>query len=397
MTLLGRLRESGGAERRALTAWGDWSPSTQNESGVDVDEHSALNFSAVWACQTLIADAIATQPVDVYMRGLDGTRTELVAPSWIEQPNPYSDRIDYDTQRVLSLLGWGNCYEFVIRRGGKVHERYVLDPSKVRVYMEAGAVRYDFDGQKLPEGSVLHTMGYRLPGDLTGLSPIKAATQSIGLGVAAETYNAAFFGKGAIASGILSVPEMPVETSQAVVERLREAFEKRHASVRNAHKPMVLTGGTKWEQTSVNPEDAQLLESRKFQVSEIARWYRVPPHLISDVERSTSWGTGIEQQSIAFVQHTLTPWTVRLERADSLLVRNPRFVKRNMAALLRGDTTARGRWYLAGHGRWMTTNEIRALEDMPPIEGGDDLTQNDPGAPNFGDDGAPTDGSIEAG
>ena len=360
-------------ERRV--SWDDWDtpwhPQAVNLSGASIDEVSAFNFSAVWACQTLIADAIATMPVDTFRREED-RRVPTSAPSWLATPNGETGRVEFDTQRVLSLLGWGNSYTWLKTDSGRIVERWPLDPSQMRVERRAGELAYFYKGDRLPSEQVQHVKGYSLPGSYTGMSVISHAAQSIGMSVAAEQFGAQFFSQGAVASGLLEAPQMPTELNKAMREQIREDFAARHAGIKNAHKPMLLTGGVTWKPTMVNPDDAQLLESRKFQVTEVARWFRVPPHLIGDVERSTSWGTGIEQQGIGFVQYTLAPWIIRLEEADSKLLARPRFVKYNVNALIRADLSGRFTAYnQARTGGWLSVNEIRALEDMPPIDNGD--------------------------
>ena len=372
------------SEARALEAWGDWQPSQTKT----VNNETALTLSAVWACQTLIADSIATLPQDVFRAQKDGSRVEAPGPKWLREPNPYTDVVDFDTQRVLSLLGWGECYVLLVREGGMaapapIVERWVIDPARVKIEGRTVFV----DNKPMREGDIQRIIGYRLPGHDRGMSLVRYGAGSFGLGLAAEKYDIKFMENGAVASGVLQVPALAVDASKDVVDRLREQFAQRHASVNNMHKPIVLTGGTTWAQTTINPEDAQLLETRKFQVSDVARWHRVPPHMIGDVDRSTSWGTGIEVQGVAFVVYTLNPWIIRLERADSALLPQPQFVKRNVNALVRGDMAARREWYTAGlNGQYLTVEEIRAWEELPPLP-------EDPGFPDPADNGGPPDGS----
>ena len=376
MSLLsGLFRPASSSGERALTAWGSWTTGNRSDAGVTVNEDTVSALAAVWACETLIADSIATMPTDVYTRSGD-TRRQIPAPSWIENPNPVDDEISFETQRVLSMLR-GNAYILLVREGAQnyapILERWVLDPARVSVRKGTNKVPvYFYDGQQLPAGSVQHIAVYKRPGSLTGMSPIQDMAQTYGISLAADKYAAGFLGNGANPSGVLQIPQLPAEANQDVIDRLREQFMGRHSGSGNAGKPIVLQGGTTWQQTSVNPDDAQLLETRKFQRSEIASIYRVPPHMIGDVERSTSWGTGIEQQGIGFVTYTLLSWLTRIERADSALLPRPRFVKKNIDALVRGDIATRYGAYTAGrNGGWFSVNEIRELEDLPPIDGGD--------------------------
>jgi len=370
-------------EQRTISEWDvPWGRDVFTSS-TKVNELSALNLSSVWACETLIADAIATLPADTYRKDA-GERVPTTPPGWLDSPNPvHSDRINFETQRVLSLLGWGNAYALLVRRRGsafptdEIIERWMLDPWSVSVNrVSLSQVEYRVHGMLVPSGNIQHVSGYVLPGDVRGMSVVAAARQSMSLGIAAEQFGDKFFQQGVQASGVLEVPQLGAEASQDVVDRLREMFSKRHAGAGNAGKPLVLTGGTTWKQTSVNPQDAQFLETRKFQVSEIARWFRVPPHMIGDVEKSTSWGTGIEQQALGFARHTLVPWITRLEQSDSRLLPGKQYVRFNLNAFTRADIKTRYEAYRIGReAGFLSPNEIRALEELPAIAEGDSYLQ----------------------
>jgi HK97 family phage portal protein len=379
-------------EHRALQPFGNWQPS-RTYGGVAVSQETALTLSAVWACQTLISDSVATMPQDTFRKSGDD-RVETTPPTWLTTPNEFCGLIDFDTQRILSLLGKGEAYSMLVRENssasGRILERWVLDPKKCDV---RNHVVY-YENQPFRPWEVQRIIGYRLPGHEMGMNPIQYAARMLGIGLAAEEFDAEFFNNGANASGVLQVPELPVDASKSVVDRIREQLMEAMSGLRNMRKPLVLTGGTTWNQTSVNPEDAQLIETRKFQVSDVARFFRVPPHMIGDVDRSTSWGTGIEVQGRAFVQFTLGPWISRLEEADSALLPRPQFVKRNVNALVRGDMAARREWYRAGlEQEWLLRSEVRALEELPPIDGIDDrpdptaFDPDDPGTTEGGPDG----------
>ncbi len=165
---------------------------------------------------------------------------------------------------------------------------------------------------------------------------------------------------------------MPAELNDDVIEKTRDMVASRYTGKGNAGRPLVLFGGTTAKALSINPVDAQFLETRKFQVTDIARWFRVPPHMIGDVEKSTSWGTGIEQQTLGFAKFTLQPWIARLEAADSALLTRPQFLRFNLNAFLRADLLTRYRAYALGRaGGWLSANDIRVHEDDPRIDGGD--------------------------
>ncbi len=377
MTLLGRLlgREPRiNDERQGLTDWGPWGNTTFFSNGVD--EHTALALSAVWACQTLIADAISSFPVDTYRKSGE-IRIETRPPGWLSVPNPDTLAVDYETQRVLSLLGWGNAYSLLVRAEGLHHdptapvrERWNLDPAQVAVRRDQKAIRYFVEGREVPPAAIQHVRGYTAPGQIKGLPVVEVAARSLSLARNAEEYGDSFYENGANPSMILEAPQMPADVQTEVVDRIRDEFHRRYAGTDNAGKPLLLLGGTTAKQVMVDPEKAQFLETRKFQVSEIARWYRVPPHMIGDVEKSTSWGTGIEQQALGFVRFTLLPWLTRLEQADSALIPRGQYVKYNVAGLERADLNTRYNAYSVGrNGGWLSANEIRALEDMEPIDG----------------------------
>ena len=357
-----------------MTDWGDWSPQI---SAGSVNELTAYNLSGVWAAQTLIADAISTMPVDVF-RKVGTTREPVEPPLWVDTPNYMSSRLDYDTSRILSLLGWGNAYSVLMREGGStdprmpVRERYVLDPWKVSVRFEKNRPVYLFDGKPIDPANVQHIRGYALPGSALGMSVVSRARSSLLLTQSADQLGEKMFANGLNPSGVLSVPNMPPESSKTIVDRLREQFSSTYGGSVNAGKPMVLLGGTTWSSMSVTPVDAQWLETRKFQLDEIGRWFRVAPHLLGQVEKSTSWGSGIEEQNRWFLTHTLRPWIARLEDADSRLLEAGVSLRFNTNALLRADTKTRYEAHsIARLGGWASANDVLALEDLPPIPNGD--------------------------
>jgi HK97 family phage portal protein len=212
--------------------------------------------------------------------------------------------------------------------------------------------------------------GYSLPGALTGMSVIEHARQSVEVGLNAETFGSMFFENGVVPSGVLEIPQLPADASKDVVERLRETFAERYAGTGNARKPVVLTGGTKWNQITVNPSDAQFLETRQFQIEEVARWFRVPPHEIQHITNNASQGggRGLETQSLMLAQRTLLPWTVRLEQADSALLPRGEYLRLNLNGFVRADIKTRHEVYQIRRNIGMSNaDELRALEDENPI------------------------------
>lgn len=355
-----------------------WTSATKVGS-TNITETSALTLSAVWACETLIADSIATLPVDT-CRKQGATRLPTTPPAWLDRPNPETRRVDYETARVLSLVGWGNAYSLLVRRGGTsdsldpVIERWLIAPGDVNVRREPKVgITYTVQGLPVPAGNIHHVRGYTLPGECLGMSVISQARQSMGVGASAGEYASKFFSNGVVPSGVLEVPSLPAEASKDVVDRLRDTFAERHAGTGNSYKPVVLTGGTTWKQITLNPADAQFLETRKFEIEEIARWFRCPLHKIQQImgNASQGGGNGLEQMDIEFSRDTLLPWTVRLEQADSELVPRGQYVRFNVDAYVRADLKTRYEAHkIARDGGWKSADDIRQLEDEQPLPDG---------------------------
>lgn len=370
-----------GADQEARQ-WNDSSGGawfTPGPASTHVDATSALAYSPVWACETLIADSIATLPVDTY-RTVGMRREPTEPPRWLEHPNRETDRVDYDTQRILSLLGWGNAWAILTREGGfidyeaPVIERWLIEPWRVQVRRVKGEKATFVDGVYVPPQLVQHIRGYTLPGDLVGMSVIAHASQSLSIGVQGDNFAKKFFENGIAPSGALRVPQLPAEVSSSVVDRLRDQFAERYAGTGNARKPLVLTGGTEWQQITLNPADAQMLETRKFQIEEVCRWFRVPVHKVQQVitNASQGGGNGLEQMALEFAQDGLLPWTVRLERADSLLLPPGERLRYNLNAYVRVDLKTRYEAHeLAIRAGMATPNDRLALEDEQPIVGGE--------------------------
>ena len=217
---------------------------------------------------------------------------------------------------------------------------------------------------------MFHVQAFSLPGQLKGVPPLEMARNMIGAGLAGQEYGERFFAQGLGAAGVIEVPgDLTIEQAR----ELKSDFAKANTGLRKQHLPPVLTAGAKWAQLSISPEQAQFLESRQFSVAEVARFYGVPPHMIGDVERSTSWGTGIEQQGIGFVTYTLMPWLERLEQAYTrhLLFRPGGFVKFNVSGLLRADLKTRMEAHAIGRQwGWRSADEVRAFEDERPLPDG---------------------------
>ncbi len=373
-------------ERRDITSFGPITasaagltvPSNSEDwgvtSGVAVNDRSALQLSAFYACVRLLADSIASLPWDSYRkRGL--VREEVdPQPSLLREPFPGMTTFDWKHMMVVSLAMRGNFYGQVIERDRLEYPTSVmpLHPDQVRMDRDpdTGAKRVWLGGQRFPVGDLFHVKAFSLPGADEGLSPVAMARQSLGLGLAAEQFGAKWFRDGAAPSSVLKT-EQSLEAAE--VRRVQQQWIQSHGGRR---RPAVLTGGFDWKPITITPDESQFIETRKMQVTEIARIFGIPPHMIGDVEKSTSWGTGIEQQSIGFVTYTLRPWLTRIESAMNRITPAGQFVKFNVDGLLRGDTKSRHEAYRLGlDGGYYSPNEVRAWEDLPPIPDGDSYRQ----------------------
>ena len=352
--------------------WNAWGPGA-------VSTDSAMRLTSVFACLRLLSEAISTLPIDTFVREGGTRRVYRPRPEYLSFQPPLGSRINYLSQVMLSLLTDGNAFVAVTRDDlGDPTDLAVLDPCAVdvakrgntrRYTVTAGGRPYPLD----PDMDVMHIQGMTLPGAVRGISPIGYARDAIGLGLAAQQYGRSFFENGALPGAVL---EAPNGMSEAAVKRWQATWNGGHQGVGNAHRLGVLTEGAKFSKVSVEPNDAQFLETRQFQVPDVARIFGVPPHLIADASNSTSWGSGLAEQNVAFGQFSLRPWIERIEDAHNRLLTTHGlpdvFMKLNIDALLRSSTKDRYEAHALGiESRFKTPNEARRDEDMPPIPGGD--------------------------
>ncbi|MFC9739149.1 phage portal protein [Streptomyces noursei] len=364
-------------------------PGMVGNSGQRVNASTALQVSAVFGCVRLLSETIATLPITAYSRR-GGARKEVKAPMWLDYPTAEPGglgRIDLLSQTVLSLLLEGNAYLAVSWSGPNIVALDVLDPSKVRAHttMIDGKRRkifdcwdVDRDGNEVALGwfttrDILHIPGMMLPGDFTGVSPIAYARESIGLALAAQTYGAKFFANGAMPGAIIEVPGAMSEEGLA---RAREAWRLANSGAENAHRVALLTEGAKFSKVTLSPDEAQFLQTRQFQVPEIARIFGVPPHLISDATNSTSWGSGLAEQNQAFAMFSLRPWLERIEAGFTRLLfaesaDRMKFVKFSLDGIQRGAPKERMDMYSVGLQQGIySIDEVRAWEDLEPLPDG---------------------------
>lgn len=355
-------------------------------SGVSVGPDSAMRLSAVSACVRLISESIASLPLAVYRRGASGTRTRVTdVPQYRllhDEPNRRMTSFVFRETLTAHVLLHGNAYAIIIRSGGgdPVELLPVPAPNVSVQKTISGELSYrlnlDSEVFHVQQADVLHVPGLAYDG-VKGMSPIQYAAESIGLGIAAERYGASFFGNGSTPSGYISLPGKLNETQARTMQAAWQSVYGYNGGG-GGNRTAVLFENGKFEKISIAPNEAQFIETRKFQVSEIARWYRVPPHMIGDLERAT-FGN-IEHQALEFVTHTLRPWLVRFEQefnrklfpSSSAGRPSDLYCEFNVDGLLRGDIKARGEYYTkARQWGWLSANDIRRLENMEPIDNGD--------------------------
>ncbi|MDE6016937.1 MAG: phage portal protein, partial [Acetatifactor sp.] len=348
-------------------------------------------MTAVYSCVRILSEAVAGLPLHMYRYTDNGGKEKAAGhPLFFllhDEPNPEMTSFVFRETLMTHLLLWGNAYAQIIRNGkGEVIGLYPLMPDRMVVDRDSkGQLYYEYtvgmddaptvkgNTVILPPTEVLHIPGLGFDG-LVGYSPIAMAKNAIGMAIACEEYGAKFFANGAQPSGVLEHPGTLKDPS-----KVRESWQSTFGGSHNANKVAVLEEGMKYTPISISPEQAQFLETRKFQINEIARIFRVPPHMVGDLDKSSF--SNIEQQSLEFVKYTLDPWVSRWEQsmARSLLTPEEKkqyFMKFNVDGLLRGDYQSRMNGYAVGRQNgWMSANDIRELENLDriPEELGGDL------------------------
>ncbi len=348
----------------------------QSYSGKSVNEVTALGMSAVWRAVQVSTSVPAALPFQAFVQEGDRrVRATGQLADLMDDPHPDMTKFElWQTVHVHRRL-WGNAYVRKLRNQlGQVVELWPIHPGRVRVGRESEGGRkvYVIDGGKevLSDVQVLHIPGMGYDG-ICGVSPIRAARQSIGMALAAEEYGAKLFGSGSLATGILQTEQ---RLTQNQADNLAKRWKDKHGGLASAHGTIVLDKGAQFHQLTIPPGDAQFLESRRFQVVEVCRWFGIPPFLMFETEKSTSWGTGLEQQALGWVKFDLQPDLVSVEQRVTKHVLRPSkaYARHALEGLLRGDSKARAEFY---RSMWnlgaLSTNEIRAYEDLEPVEGGE--------------------------
>ncbi len=360
-------------------------------AGKPVNEQTAMQMTAVYSCVRILSETLAGLPLHVYKYNDSGGKEKnLKHPLYKllhDEPNPEMTSFAFRETLMSHLLLWGNAYAQIIRNArGEVISLYPLMPNKMTVDRDSSGrlfYLYQRGNEDVPSlgrenqvylspSDVLHIPGLGFDG-LVGYSPIAMAKNAVGLAIATEEYGAKFFANGASPGGVLEHPGTIKDP-----QKIKESWNSAYQGSGNAHRVAVLEEGMKYQPIGISPEQAQFLETRKFQINEIARIFRVPPHMLADLEKSSF--SNIEQQSLEFVKYTLDPWVVRWEQSmcRALLMESEKpnvFIKFNVDGLLRGDYVSRMSGYAtARQNGWMSANDIRELENLdriPESLGGD--------------------------
>lgn len=367
----------------------EWMGGGRTSAGKTVSERGSLAMSAVWRCTALISGVSAALPLHAHTQGRTERRDHAFAPvevSILRNPHPELTRLELWRLTYVHRCLWGNAYVQKIRDvGGRVRELWPITPDRVRVERvqpsdanRGGKVFVVTDDwgkvRELTSREILHLPGLGYDG-VSGVSPIRAAQQAIGLGLSAEEYGAKLFASGNMMGGIL---QTEARLDKPAADALKERWKAKVAGLDNAHDIAVLDSGASFQPVTMPAKDSQFLESRAFEVEEIARFFGVPHFLIGLTAKSTSWGTGLEQQAIGWVKFDLQPnWLAPTEqRITKELLTGGVDARYKLEGLLRGDSQARSEFYrVMREVGAMSANDIRELEDMPPIDGGDTYLQ----------------------
>lgn len=352
------------------------------DSGELVTDRSALALSTAWSCVNLIAGTTATLPLMVYS-SRDGDRVQAKDHPLYrllhDSPNFDQTPVDFWEFTSAALELWGNAFALIARNGETVTALTPIAPGAVSVCrISSGSLEYSWhaDGQHYVrnEKDILHIRGFG--GDpLGGLSTLQFGKNVFGLARAVDKAAGSTFKNGMRPSGALVFDNFLSPDNRKTAQ---ETLTDRFVGAVNSGRPIILEGGTKWQPFTMNPEDAQMLETRRFSVEEVCRIFGVPPHMVGHTEKSTSWGTGLEQQTLAFQKFTLRRRLRRIEQALQKQLLTPRdraagvTIEFNLEGLLRGDSKSRSAFYQSALGSgWMTINEVRQKENLPPVDGGD--------------------------
>lgn len=385
MSLFSRLFDRGERESRTVTSspfaptpaqdmvlggWGGMGTGTSLASAVAPG--AAMSVSAFYACVTLLADTVSSLPGAAY-RKVDTASIPIAPVPRLLANSPYPECTWFEWLWMMmeALTITGNAFAYIVRDANEwpvglmpIHPDYISITIEHRTAWPEPIFR--IGGERVDAADILHIKRYPQAGCVLGLSPIQKAASAVGLTLAAERYGLNYFRDSANPSSVL-------ETEQALDDSAAKSLMRRWVASHGGRRlPAVLSGGVKWRPIALTPNESQFLETRQFQRTEIAMWFRIPPHMIGETTKSTSWGTGLEQQVIGFNTFTLRPWLTCIEQRLSTLLPRGQFFKFNIDGLLRGDVKSRWEAYKIGRDCGVySVNDIRAKEDMPPVENGD--------------------------
>jgi len=354
---------------------GSWTYTGISTTGQNVNQASSMTYSAVWAAVRAISEGVASLPLQVFRRGHDGSRSKAndhpLYRILHDQPNPEMSALTFRETLMGHALVWGNGYAEIVRdkNSGRVQQLWPLDPSQVEpVRDEKGELFYKYGSVIFLPTEILHIKGLSFDG-VKGYSVIAQAKNSIGLGMAVEEFGSTFFGQGGKPAGVISVPG---KLNSEAIQNMRKSWEDMHATVKNAHRVAILQNGVTYQTIGTPPDDAQWIASRSFQLQEVARWFKIPA---SKIGAGAGTYSSLEQDNLAFLQETLRPWLIRWEQEINFKLissLDQLYAEHNQDALLRGDTAGRSAFYASALSwGWLSRNDVRALENLPPFEGGD--------------------------
>ena len=366
------------SEQRAISfqqVWGSGGFFGQpTRAGVTINQDNSLRIATLYACVRLLSDTVSTLSADTYRR-VDGVRVPFrPRPLWLDSPDPdlANTRDDFVSQIMVSLLLDGNAFIHIVRNAGDIVALVVIDPMRVIVRRNPDhQVEYALKDTNVvfAREDVLHITEMRKPGALRGISRIDQLKEALGLTAALDDFAARFFGQGSTTSGII---EVPGSLTREQAKDLIDAFEEGHRGLSQAHRPGVLFGGAAFKKTGVDPNEAQMIESRRAQVEEVAKAFRVPLHMLSTAIPGAMSYASVEQNAIQFATYTIRPYVAKIENALTTLLPSGVFVKFNMDSILRGDIATRFSAYSTGtQAGFLSVNDIRRLEDLSPVDGGD--------------------------
>jgi HK97 family phage portal protein len=363
-------------ERRSAPEWGDSTPPPPGASafsgGGAISETAALQVLAVYGSVGVIADAIATLPWERWNTPDAAKRRRLALTQLLTKPYVEISRMDWLTQYAMSMCLRGQFFGDIVERDQDFNPAQIkpMSPGAVRVRRDAkGFPEYRFNNQVVPVDRVFHVRNLSLPGSLEGLNPIEYLRLAVNKARMQDQYGASYFSNSANPEGVIETED---DLDPDEVLALAMQWIATHGGPGKAHLPAVLTGGAKFNPISINPKDSQFLESMQYSASAISGMiFRVPPHMIGIVDRSTSWGTGIEQQESGFVRNTLGRYIGAMDEAMTEAAPGGNYVRFDLDERLRGDKLARSQAHaLDLAAGWMNADEVRDSEDMAPMPDG---------------------------